>query len=128
MKANQFVKDWTAHNLQLKAEANLLHKHFLLLKVDEQIAAASGCSIDKSVAFVTQMGTEFGVDWFDRWQFGYMDKETIRVVHKDEFQQLYKDGLINDDTIVFNNLVNNSQDMKEKWQVPLHQSWHKNFV
>ena len=127
-KLNAFVQDWTAHNLQLKAEAEILYKHFLLLKVDENIASASGCSIDKSVAFVTQMGAEMNVDWFDRWQFAYKDGETVKVVPKDDFQQLYENGIIDDDTIVFNNLVNNSQDMEEKWQVPLHQSWHKNFV
>jgi hypothetical protein len=34
---------------------------------------------------------------------------------------------VNDDTIVFNNLVQTKRDFEAKWQVPYKDSWLKNL-
>ena len=50
--ASQFVQSWKAHEVQLLAAAEVLYNRFIVLSVDENIAGASGCSIDKSVKFI----------------------------------------------------------------------------
>ena len=127
-KLNQFAKDWVSHNHALKAKAELLHNRFILLMVDESQAGASGCSIDSSVRFLQDLGMAYGIDFFDRLNFAFVDDGHIKTAHKDDFAELYAQGKINDNTIVFNNLVKDAKEMKEKWQIPLYQSWHKNFV
>jgi hypothetical protein len=52
----------------------------------------------------------------------------IQTAHKDEFAQLYAQGYVHDDTMVFNNLVKTREEMQQGWQIPLAQSWHKRFV
>lgn len=127
--ATQFAHDWTSHHQQLKAWAGVLENHFLVLAVDESQAGASGCSIDKSVAFVKRIGAEFGVDFFDRMCFAFRNAQgEVQIAHREEFEKLYKNGLINTQTIVFDNLVDTKEALDTRWQRPLAESWHANFV
>ena len=124
----QFINQWTSHQHTLTASAIFLQQHFLILAVDEQSAGASGCAVDKSVAFVQRMGQQLQVDFFDRWQFAFLDKDKLQVVDKEQFAQLYQQGKINKETKVFNNLITKKAELATHWQVPLAQSWHTRFV
>src|ERR1700743_1173169 len=72
-----FAINWTAHNHQLKAKAEVRYNRFLILIVDETQAGASGCSIDKSANFMKALEQEFGISLFDRFNFAYRDGENI---------------------------------------------------
>jgi hypothetical protein len=128
LKLNQFTKEWVSHSQALTASGNVLHHRFILLMVDENKSGASGCSIDSSVRFLQDLGMAYATDFFDRLNFAYLEGEQVKTAHKDDFAVLYYQGKINDDTIVFNNLVKDAGEMKMKWQIPLKDSWHKNFV
>ncbi len=121
---NQFTNSWTAHNQQLKAAAQILYSRFIILLVDETQAGASGCSIDKSVHFIKALEDEFGIDLFDRFNTAYIENDQILTANREEFETLLKQGKVNQETVVFNNLVANFQDFQTKWQVPLKNSWH----
>ncbi len=123
-----FVQQWTAHQNALVAKAEIRFNRFVILMVDESRAGASGCSIDKSVHFLQNLGFEYGINFFDRMNFAYINKEEVAFAHKDDFITLYEKGIINDETIVFNNLVQTLTDLENKWKIPLKESWHKNFV
>jgi len=123
-----FVVQWTSHNNALRAWGDFLHNRFIVLFVDESQAGASGCSIDKSVAFVKAVEQASGADFFDRFNFAYKEGDRVFAASRDEFEALYKNGKINDNTIVFNNLVQTKAEFEGKWQLPLESSWHKNFV
>ena len=96
--------------------------------VDESLAGASGCSIDKSVHFIKQIEQHYGVDLFDRMTFTYKDGETVKSAPRMEFAELYKMGKINDATLVFDNLVKTKGDFTSNWVKPLGESWHKRMV
>ncbi len=121
---NNFTAEWTAHNHQLKAKAEVRYNRFLILIVDENQAGASGCSIDKSVNFMKKMEQEFGINLFDRFNLAYRDGEYVLSAPRHDFEELLKAGKINSDTIVFNNLVQNLQQLDTKWEVPFKESWH----
>ena len=123
-----FVVQWTSHNNALRAWGDFLYNRFIVLFVDESQAGASGCSIDKSVAFVKAVEQASGADFFDRFNFAYKAGELVFNAAREEFEALYKEGKIDDNTIVFNNLVQTKAEFEEKWQLPLGSSWHKNFV
>ena len=127
-KAQAFAQSWISHNRQLRAHADVLHNRFILLMVDESQADASGCSIDKSVYFLKQLQAEYGVNLFDRMAFSYKDGEEVFTVGREEFSRLYQEGSINDDTLVFDTLVNTKEALDQKWLRPLRQSWHKRMV
>ncbi|MFB9842640.1 ABC transporter ATPase [Mucilaginibacter ginsenosidivorans] len=123
-RLNKFAAEWTAHNHQLKAKAEVRYKRFLILIVDESQAGASGCSIDKSVNFMKGIEREFGINLFDRFNFAYRDREKVLSAPRSEFEELLKSGRIGTNTIVFNNLVQDLLQLETKWEVPFKESWH----
>ena len=121
---NAFAQSWTAHNNQLKATGIVQYNRFLILVVDESQAGASGCSIDKSVRFMKELEQEYGINLFDRFNLAYRDANVIKSIPRNEFEELIKAGIITEDTIVFNNLVQTLAELETKWEVPLKDSWH----
>jgi hypothetical protein len=104
------------------------HQLFLVLIVDETNANASGCAIDKSTHFVQSLGEMYGIDWFNRMNFAYLEGEKIKIAPRSVFATHYKTGEINENTLVFNNLINTLGELSTKWIVPLKDSWHKRMV
>jgi hypothetical protein len=47
---------------------------------------------------------------------------------RDTFAQWYAEGKIDDETLVFDTLVNNKKDLEEHWLKPLKDSWHRRMV
>ena len=127
-KLQAFAQRWVSHNRQLKAGAQVLHNRFLLLMVDESQADASGCSIDKSVYFLKQLQAEYGVDLFNRMVFSYQKDGQVYTVPREEFHRLYQSGAIDDETPVFDTLVDSKAAFEQGWVKPLAQSWHKRLV
>ena len=123
-----FAQQWISHNRQLRAHGDVLHNRFVVLMVDESQADASGCSIDKSVYFLKNLQAEYGVDLFDRMRFSYLDGEDVKTVSREEFAILYAEGKINNETMVFDTLVNNKGDFDQAFLKPLKESWHKRMV
>jgi hypothetical protein len=121
---NNFASEWTAHNNQLKAKAEIRYNRFLILIVDESQAGASGCSIDKSVNFIKRLEQEFKINLLDRFNLAYREREKVLSAPRDEFEDLLRSGKINSSTIVYNNLVQNLEQLETKWEVPFKDSWH----
>jgi hypothetical protein len=121
---NKFASEWTAHNHQLKAKAEIRYNRFLILIVDESQAGASGCSIDKSVNFIKRLEQEFGINLLDRFNLAYRQGEKVLSAPRDEFEDLLRSGKISSNTIVYNNLVQNLEQLETKWEVPFKESWH----
>jgi len=122
---NNFTTSWTAHNNALKARAEVRYNRFLILIVDEGQAGASGCSIDKSVHFMQHLEQEFNINLFDRFNLAYREGDSILSAPRHEFEELIKQRGINQQTIVFNNLVQNLAELESKWEVPFKDSWHQ---
>ena len=120
-----FAEQWKVHGKPLSASAELRDGLFIILKVDEEIAAASGCSIDSSVRFLKGIESKYNIQLFDRMQFAYKSENGIAVVNRDGFEKLLADGIINDDTLVFDNTITQEHQMENAWAVPFHSSWHK---
>ncbi len=125
---NAFVESWTSHNRNLKAYGDLLHDRFVILMVDESMAGASGCSIDKSVYFLKNLQAKYGVDLFDRMNFSFQKEGQVFTLDRNSFSQAYKNGEIDDNTLVFDTLVKNKAEFDKAWVKPLKDSWHKRMV
>ncbi len=126
---HQFLGSWTAHSAELKAYGNLFHSRFLTIFADETQAAASGCSIDKSVHFVEQLGAHYQVDFFNRMLFSYFDEqEHVQTVDRAGLQEAHKSGQIHAETLVFDHLVKSKGQFLTEWVKPLQDSWLKRFV
>jgi hypothetical protein len=121
---DSFTTGWTAHNNQLKAKGEVRYNRFLILTVDESQAGASGCSIDKSVRFIKDMQQQFNINLLDRFNLAYRQGSEVLSAPRHVFEDMIKQGSINTDTIVFNNMVQNLSELQTKWEVPFKDSWH----
>jgi len=123
-----FLESWTAHNQSLRAGYEIRYNRFLVLVIDEKTAGASGCSIDKSVHFIQSMENELNVSFFDRLNFAYKAGGKISTASRAEFEKLFSTGVLNAESIVFNNLVQTKKELNSNWEIPFRESWHKNLI
>lgn len=123
-RLEEFTGQWRAHGKQLAATAEVRHRRFVILMVDDSVAPPTGCSIDKSVHLLKEIEQEIGLNLFDRMQVAYKDGEAVKVASRDEFAAQLASGALTADTIVFNNLVASYPELADKWEVPVKDSWH----
>lgn len=123
-KLADFTKQWAAHGKQLAARAEVRFNRFIILFLNEQMEAASGCSIDSSVRFLKEIERDFQIELFDRMQIAYQKEDKVEAVSRIQFEKLIENGKVNENTIVFDNTVLNSDELASRWQVPMKDSWH----
>lgn len=123
-KLNNFTSQWLAHGHQLAAHAEIRHNLFIILSVDENVAGATGCSIDKSVHLMKEIENEFGLQLFDRFRVAYRDGNEVMNCSKSEFEDLLNKGELDSGTIVFNNMISTRKELDTSWELAMKDSWH----
>ena len=124
----QFVQKLSTHGVQMLASHVLFHNCFVIIAVDEEKQAASGCSIDSFTALFKVFGTQYNLSFFDRYSIAYKLKDEVLISNLNEFKKLITNGRITQDTLVFNNLIDQRQDLYSKWEIPLKESWQKRYL
>lgn len=119
-----FVQQWTSHSEKVVADGAIVYNRFIVLAADESFVTLGGCSIDSSMKAMRQLEQQFNIALFDRLNVAYRDNDAIKTASQSAFQNLFEQGAVNHDTIVFNNLVSTLKDFREKWETQLAKSWH----
>lgn len=119
-----FTSQWEAHGAALKSRGELRYNRFVILLVDEVQTLASGCSIDRSAGFIREIELEYGVNMFDRFNMAYKKDGEVYSCTREEFEALLQANEIDNDTIVFNNMVLTKAELDSNWEIPLKNSWH----
>lgn len=127
-RGHLFTGSWAAHGNALDACVDVLHGHFVVVAVDEQQAAASGCGIDKSVRFIQDLERELGFSLTDRMVVLYVGADDIRSCRVQEVEGLLAAGALTPDTRVFDDLVATVGDLRERFHAPLKSTWLMRFV
>ncbi len=104
-----FLEKWEAHSVSL------------------ELQAATGCSIDSSVQFIQKLEQKYNVDLLDKMNVTFKNGEHIAHKTLIDFKKMAKEKAVTENTIVFNNLVNNIEEYNESWEVPAMDSWHSRF-
>ena len=110
-----FIQNWAAHGTALEASYLLKYNRFIILAVNQEVQQATGCSIDSSVAFIQNLEQKYKVDLLDKMNVTFKLGE--HVAHKTliDFKKMAKDKAVTENTIVFNNLINNIAEYNESW-------------
>lgn len=127
-KLDVFIENWTAHGSDLQSGYEIKYKRFIIIALNQNLNAATGCSIDASVRFIQQLEKEYNVDLMDKMNVSYKQGEFIAYKPLNEFKQMAKQRAVSKNTIVFNNLVANKAEYLENWEVPASESWHSRFT
>ncbi len=124
---SSFVPGWTAHDELLEAAGGIHKNLFVVLVADQSRTGASGCSIDKSLKLIQGLEQKLNVEFLNRTNVAFMTSNELEVCTAEEFKQLMNIGQVDDQTIVYNNLITEFSEMETNWEMPLGLSWHKNF-
>ena len=121
---HEFVQQWASHSRKVIAGGEVLYNRFVILAADESAFTVSGCSIDSSIHFIKKLEEQFSIRLFDRLTVAYRENGKINTVKQSDFQEMMDKGVVNKDTVVFNNLVSTVNDLNQSWEVPASKSWH----
>ncbi|WP_136668084.1 ABC transporter ATPase [Flavobacterium sp. H122] len=122
-----FVEEWSAHGASLEASFDIRYSRFIILAVNPDVQAASGCSIDSSVQFIQQLEKKYDVDLLDKMNVTFKNGEFIAHKSLIDFKKMAKEKAVSGATIVFNNLVNTIEELNDSWEIPAEESWHSRF-
>jgi hypothetical protein len=126
-KIRRFVANWSSHKEGVVGYGALLYDRFVVLMADEEHTGVSGCSLDSSIHFIKEIEKDSGTNFFDRWNIAYKKDREVLSCSLTEFGKLVETGEVDDDTVVFNNLVQSKAEFESKWQIPYKDSWLKNI-
>ena len=124
-ETKSFLDQWTSHDQKMHAGFEVRENHFLILAVDEAMAQASGCGIDKSVHHFQHLGQILGIDLFKRTEVFYMADNQIKSAPIHQFWAMRKAGIIDPATPVFDTTIKTLGDLNSKWLIPFEASWHQ---
>jgi hypothetical protein len=117
-----YTQGWTSHGAQVTAAGCILGQHIILLVTDTSLSEVSGCSTDSSVRFITQLGKQYDLEFFDR--------NLVLVLINDNIEVTNIQGLKNypADTVVFNPFFKDLEDWRSHFTQNLNTSKYKRLV
>ncbi len=127
-KLTEFVEQWMAHGQPLKASFVLPHNRFIVIAADQAFNTPTGCSIDAQVKLILELEQTYGLQLLDKMNVTFKTGEYFAYKPLLDFKKMIKDKSVNEETIVFNNLVNSIAEWHDSWQVPIKDSWHSRFL
>ena len=126
-ECQQFLGQWAAHGSELKAAADLIDGHLLIIAADESFQMASGCSIDSAVRFVKDLGQKFNIDFFDRTKLLFKPKGEIKSIKLNELSTQIAEGNISPETPFYNTNITSLKELKSSLIVKAEESWLKRY-
>lgn len=124
-KVDRFMAEWVSHQMEVTVARDWKYNQFLLVGADESRVDISGCSNDSLFRAVKTIQQEMGLPFADSSFIFYRDGEKIQCVTRDQFRDLVKQGQVNENTIVFNNTLQNLGEFRQElWETPMKNSWH----
>ena len=72
-----FLENWEAHSVGLESSYQLKYNRFIILAVNQEVQAATGCSIDASVQFIQKLEQKYNVDLLDKMNVTFKNGEHI---------------------------------------------------
>ncbi|MEO0000543.1 MAG: hypothetical protein RL766_589 [Bacteroidota bacterium] len=119
----QFGENWLSHGASVNASCFLFFGYFIILMADEAEITVSGCSTDSSVRFVKNIEQSYNVSLFDRTNLAFIVKDKIELLPLSQVNYAIQNGYISDSTLFFDNAIQDISAFKNKWIVPVADSW-----
>lgn len=131
-EATRFLRDftegWQVHGSPVKAAFDIRYNQFIILAADESYNAPSGCSIDSAVRAVQDLESLLGTKLFDRQQAAFLVEDRILLIPTSQLKQKFAEGIWNEHTPSFNNLVATKNQLADEWITPARNNWIKRYI
>ena len=122
-KLFDFLASWAAHGKPLSASFKIEKNQFIVVSVDEEKEAASGCSIDELSGIMRDIDAEFNLGLFDRMKASFVENGEIKTMKLQDFRTALKNGELSQDIQVFDFSKNTYVAFLSDFLLPLKRSW-----
>lgn len=123
-----FLATWAAHGKPLASSFKIEKNQFVVICVDEEKEAASGCSIDALGQVIRELDAEFNFGFFDRMKACFVDNNEVKTMKLQDFRSALKDGSLSHDIEVFDFSKNTYVNFLSDFLLPLKRSWAGVYV
>jgi hypothetical protein len=124
-EVDAFLEGWAAHGAPLRSGRLLQEDTFLVVGVDEDASAPSGCSIDALVNRLEALGAELGVELVGHAPVWYRDGDRVRTVSRAAFRTLAHEGAVDASTLVFDTTLTRLSTLRDGGlERPARDTWH----
>lgn len=124
----EFTNEWAVHGNPFNTSYTIQHHHFIILAADESSQNASGCSIDSSVRVLKELEQQLGINLFDRNLIAFWADARVTLIPMKELKQKFESGILNEQSLAFNNLITTRGDLERTWLLPVGGTWLKRYV
>lgn len=122
---DDFLAEWAAHGVPLLSGRELRDRRFLLIGVDVDAEAPSGCSIDALVNRLRALGSELGVGLIDHALVWFREGDAVRAVPRPEFREMAERGSVQPTTRVFDTTLTSLGQLRDGGlERPASDTWH----
>jgi len=122
-RTTNFVESWVSHNVRVDAAFELIHDCFLIIGVDEANSDLGGCGIDKSLAFVKELGQELNINFLNRMQIEVLENNKLHITGKQALLEAIQRGEISQNATTFNKTIIRLSDLAANFSIPLTSAW-----
>lgn len=123
-----FSSEWGAHGIPLLSSFDIRYDQVIILAVDEDPHAASGCSIDTSVRAMKDLANRLQIDLFNRSIASILTDAGLVTYTLTELKQAAHDGIWDRDTLVVNTLVATKGELETLFVAPAASTWLKRYL
>jgi len=125
-KINEFLTRWNSHGALIDSSAEIKHSQFIVIKVPPDSERPSGCSLDSLFGALSDIATEFGVEFVDENMLMYFNGSDFVPCNRLEFKSLVSKGEINLDTLVVDFSKRESLE-EDDFIRKARNSWHSRY-
>lgn len=122
-----FCDQWNTHGALIPSSFDIQYDQIIILSVDESRLGASGCSIDSSVRTLREIEQKLEVNLLDQGKVSFINKGNVVTSKFQEIKDYIQAGNLQEETPVFNPMVQKKEDLVENWLIPAKDSWLKKY-
>lgn len=122
-KLYDFLATWAAHGKPLSSSFKIEKNQFIIVCVDEDVEAASGCSIDALGGVIKEIEQEYQLGLFDRMKATFVENGEVKTLKLQDFRTGLKNGEISKEIDVFDFSKNTYVAFLSDFLLPLRRSW-----
>ena len=127
-KLYDFLATWAAHGKPLSSSFKIEKNQFIIVCVDEDIEAASGCSIDALGGVIREIEEAFQLGLFDRMKATFVENGEVKTLKLQDFRNGLKNGEISKEIEVYDFSKNTYVAFLSDFLLPLRRSWAGIYV
>jgi hypothetical protein len=127
-KIKTFVENWKADDENFKASYQFLYNRFIIFVADVSETIITNADIDASVSFILELQETYKIELLDKMNACFKQGEFVQYKELKDFKKLVKNKAVTGKTIIFDNLVNNKEDLENFWEISLENSWYNRFL